>query len=81
MPGDTHRNLVIHPTFSGQTFKHILVPIWLLTYVFGSKSYQVLVNGSTGRIAGKYPLSGWKIFFAVVLVLIVVLFFILASES
>ena len=56
VPGDTHRNLAIHPTFSGQTFKHILVPIWLLTYVFGSKSFQVLVNGSTGRIAGKYPL-------------------------
>ena len=81
VPGDTHRNLAIHPTFSGQTFKHILVPIWLLTYVFGSKSFQVLVNGSTGRIAGKYPLSGWKIFFAVVLALIVVLIFILASES
>jgi hypothetical protein len=22
---------VIHPTFSAQTFKHILVPLWLLT--------------------------------------------------
>jgi len=81
VPGDTHRNLVIHPTFSGQTFKHILVPIWLLTYAFRSKSYQVLVNGSTGRMTGTYPLSGWKIFFAVMLALIVALFFILASES
>lgn len=65
----------------GQTFKHILVPIWLLTYVFGSRSYQVLVNGSTGRIAGKYPLSGWKIVFTVVLVLLGALIFILVSES
>lgn len=81
VPGDTHRNLVIHPAFSAQTFKHILVPIWLLTYLFGSKTYQVLVNGSTGRIAGKYPLSGWKIFFTVVLVLIVAMVFILASQS
>ena len=80
IPGDTHRNLVIHPTFSGQTFKHILVPIWLLSYVFRAKSYQVLVNGSTGRIAGKYPLSGWKIFFVVLLALIVLSIYI-ASES
>ncbi|MSO63381.1 MAG: hypothetical protein EXQ50_15065 [Acidobacteria bacterium] len=79
IPGDTHRNLVIHPAFSGQTFKHILVPIWLLTYVFRSQSYQVLVNGSTGRIAGKYPLSAWKIFFVVLLVLIGVGFAILAD--
>lgn len=81
IPGDTHRNLVIHPAFSRQTFKHILVPIWLLTYVYGRKSYQVLANGSTGRLAGKYPLSGWKVFFAIVLALIVVTMVILAQQG
>ncbi len=29
VPGDTHRNLVVHATFSDQTFKHILAPLWL----------------------------------------------------
>ncbi len=53
--GDTYRNLVIHPTFSARTFKHILVPVWLLTYTYGPKVYQVLVNGHTGRMAGQYP--------------------------
>ena len=81
IPGDTHRNLVIQPTFSSQTFKHILVPIWLLTYVFRSQSYQVLVNGSTGRIAGKYPLSAWKIFFVALLVLIGVVLVIFADQG
>ena len=81
VPGDTQRNLVIQPTFSGQTFKHILVPIWLLTYVFGSRTFQVLVNGSTGRIAGKYPISGWKVFFAVTLMVIILLIIAIASES
>ena len=81
VPGDTYQNLVIHPAFSGQTFKHILVPIWLLTYVFGAKSFQVLVNGSTGRIAGKYPLSGWKIFAVVVIVMSILLILSLATES
>ncbi len=56
-------------------------PRTLLTYVFRSQSYQVLVNGSTGRIAGKYPLSAWKIFFAVVAVLLAAVLFILASEG
>ena len=40
IPGDTYRNLNIHPVFSGQTFKHILVPVWLLTYNFGAKPYR-----------------------------------------
>ena len=35
-------------TFSDQRFKHILVPVWLLTYVYGAKSYQVVINGVTG---------------------------------
>ena len=73
VPGDTHRNLRIHPTFSGQTFKHVLVPIWLLTYDYRAKTYQVIVNGSTGSIAGKYPLSGWKVLLVILLVAIVVL--------
>jgi hypothetical protein len=66
VPGDTYRNLVIHPVFSGQTFKHILVPVWLLTYNFGAKPFQVVINGVTGRIAGEYPKSFWKILFLVI---------------
>ena len=79
VPGDTYRNLSIHPTFSARTFKHILVPIWLLTYTFGAKVFHVLVNGSTGRMAGEYPKSFWKVAFLVlgiaILVLIVIAIF------
>ena len=57
------------------------MPIWLLTYTYGAKSFHVLVNGSTGRMAGEYPKSFWKIFFAVLLALIVLMVFMLASES
>ena len=44
----------------------MLVPIWLLSYNYGAKAYQVVVNGYTGQIAGNHPYSAWKIFFAVV---------------
>ena len=47
--------------YSGQTFKHILVPIWLLTYNYGARNFQVVINGYTGTIAGKYPKSWIKI--------------------
>jgi len=72
VPGDTYRNLVIHPAYSAQTFKHILVPLWLLTYTFGARVFHVLVNGATGRMAGDYPKSFWKVFFLVVAIVIVV---------
>jgi hypothetical protein len=79
--GDTYRNLRIHPTFSGKTFKHLLVPIWLLVYVFGRRSFQVVVNGYTGRIAGRYPYSPWKIAFIVVLVILAIILFALANDG
>jgi hypothetical protein len=72
IPGDTHRNLVIHPEYSGRTFKHILVPVWLLSYNYGAKVFQVVVNGCTGRIAGKYPISVWKVVLLVLAVLVVI---------
>lgn len=76
VPGDRHRNLRIAPQYSSQTFKHILLPVWLLTYTYGAKTYQVTVNGSTGKIGGEYPLSWVKITIAILLGLLLLAFFI-----
>lgn len=65
VPGDTHRNLNVNSDYSRQTFKHILVPVWLLAYNYGARAFQVVINGYTGAIAGRYPKSWVKIFFAV----------------
>ena len=81
VPGDTYRNLRISPEFSRQTFKHMLVPVWLLIYNFRTKPYQVVVNGFTGRMAGNYPLSPWKIALLVVVALIVFIVILLAQDS
>lgn len=70
VPGDTHMNLQVSIAWSAQTFKHILVPVWLLTYDYGRKSYQVAINGYTGTIAGERPYSFLKIFFAVLAVVV-----------
>ena len=71
VPGDTYRNLVVHATFHDQTFKHILTPVWLMTYVYGPKSYQVVVNGVTGTIAGSRPWSWIKVTLLVIVILII----------
>ena len=82
VPGDTQRNLEIHPQYSAETFKHILVPVWVLSFTYRAKIYQVLVNGHSGTIAGDYPLSWWKVFFLVVAVLIAAaLFAIFSGEA
>ena len=58
----------IHPTFSAQTFKHILVPVWLLTYTLRREDVTRWSSTAyTGRMAGQYPKSPWKIAFLVLL--------------
>ena len=71
VPGDTQRNLQIAPEYSDRTFKHVLVPVWLLTYDYRAKPYQVIVNGYTGAIAGRRPYSRWKIAFAILLAILI----------
>ena len=51
------------------------MPVWLLTYVYGAKSYQVVVNGVTGTIAGARPWSWIKITLLVLVILIVLYLF------
>ncbi len=65
VPGDTYRNLQVQAQYSNRTFKHVLLPVWLLTYTLGSRVFQVLVNGFTGTIAGRRPYSWIKITLAV----------------
>ena len=70
IPGDTFRNLVVHTSYARQTFKHILAPVWLMSYTYGAKSFQCVQNGVTGAIQGEYPKSLWKIALIVVAIFI-----------
>jgi hypothetical protein len=72
VPGDTYRNLVVHTSYSRQTFKHILAPVWLMSYTYGARSFQCVQNGVTGVIQGEYPKSPWKIALLVLAILVVV---------
>ncbi len=65
--GDEQRVGTYNTRFSNVTFKHILLPIWLTSYKYNNKTYSILVNGQTGKIEGKYPVSVWKVLIAVVL--------------
>jgi predicted RNA-binding Zn-ribbon protein involved in translation (DUF1610 family) len=69
VPGDTHRNLNVSADYSRQTFKHILVPVWLLTYDYGARAFQVVINGYTGSVAGDFPKSWVKILLLVIFIL------------
>ncbi len=52
-------------------FKHLLLPVWIGSYRFGGKPYQVVVNGQSGEVEGDRPYSLVKLGLAVLLAVIV----------
>jgi predicted RNA-binding Zn-ribbon protein involved in translation (DUF1610 family) len=72
VPGDTYRNLAVRPDYSQQTFKHVLAPVWLLTYTYGARRFQCVLNGVTGAVRGEYPKSAWKIALLVLAIIVAV---------
>ena len=50
-----------------------------MTYVYGAKSYQVVVNGVTGTIAGSRPWSWIKVTLLVLALLVVFLIYVYNS--
>jgi len=69
--GDVQRIHGIDTEWSGETFKHVLLPIWMAAYKYNGKSYRFVVNGQTGKVQGERPWSIWKIAFAILAALIV----------
>lgn len=70
--GDTQRIGSIDMKLSDETFKHILLPVYISAYRYGGKKYNFFINGQSGTISGKRPYSFWKIFFSVLCVVIVI---------
>ena len=59
--GDHQRVDSQRTRYSAVTFKPLLLPVWVAAYRYREKTYQIVVNGRTGRVAGDRPWSGWKI--------------------
>jgi ribosomal protein L37AE/L43A len=69
---DTYTDLQVATTFSNETYKHIILPIWYCTYLFKGKNYFFIINGQTAKIYGDKPLSTTKITFAIILAIIII---------
>jgi DNA-directed RNA polymerase subunit RPC12/RpoP len=66
--GDTHRGLTVSNRYANETFKHVLLPVFVAAYRYSNKPFRFLVNGQTGEVVGEAPLSFWKIFLLVLLI-------------
>jgi len=63
--GDAQRIHSVNSRYDAITYKHLLLPLWMLVYRFKNKAYQVVVNAGTGEVQGDRPFSWIKIALAV----------------
>ncbi|BDS12647.1 hypothetical protein [Aureispira anguillae] len=70
--GDTQRNLSVNIQRWDQTFKHIILPVWICSYIYNDKTYQFAVNGQTGKIHGTKPTSWFKVLGLILLIVAII---------
>ncbi|MBL4915887.1 primosomal protein N' (replication factor Y) - superfamily II helicase [Szabonella alba] len=78
--GDEQRVTSVATDYSAETFKHVLLPVWMAAYKYNGKTYRFVVNGQTGKVQGERPWSVWKIALAVLVLVALIAGVVLASE-
>ena len=67
--------------FDKTTYKYLLLPIWMSAFTYKDKIYRFVVNGQTGKVGGKSPVSAIRVilFIAAIIAVIVGLFWLMGA--
>jgi len=69
---DRVQNVRLSTTYKNITFKYLLLPVWISNFKYQDKVYQFMVNGQTGKISGKTPISIYRVLLAVLIGILIV---------
>lgn len=68
---DHVRNLHVSSRYANITYKYLLLPVWIANYKYKDKVYKFMVNGQTGKVYGKSPVSALKVAITIIVTIIV----------
>ncbi len=64
--GSAHvRNFRMTADFADERWRYVLLPVYLASYPFDGRTFQLLVNGQTGVVAGQKPVSWLRVWLAI----------------
>ncbi|MBE9508749.1 MAG: hypothetical protein IMY86_11960, partial [Chloroflexi bacterium] len=68
--GSSHvRNMRMTADFADERWRYILLPVYLASYPFEDRTFQVMVNGQTGKVAGQKPVAWPKVWLVIAAIL------------
>ncbi len=81
--GDEQRVNSVDTRYFDITYKLMLLPVWIACYLYAGRTFQIMVNGRSGKVVGERPYSKGKIIAAVLaaLVALTVLIVLFARNS
>lgn len=71
--GGDHQNITtLDITLDDKKFKLLVLPFWIASYRYKEKIYQVVVNGMTGKVYGKSPVSALKVILFILFIIAII---------
>ena len=69
---DHVQNLKVRTTYNKITYKYLMLPIWCSSFKYNNKVYQFMVNGQTGKVYGKTPISIGKVILVIAIIVAII---------
>jgi ribosomal protein S27AE len=69
---DRAGSIMFSTSYEKITYKYVLIPVWISSFVYKSKTYQFVVNGQTGKVGGKAPISALRVALAILIGLAII---------
>ena len=63
------RNFSMLADFHNESWRYLLLPVYIATYRYEGVAHQVMINGQNGAVAGQKPVAWWKIWLAIAAIL------------
>jgi hypothetical protein len=64
--GSAHvRNFRMAADFADERWRYVLLPVYLASYPLEEHTFQVMVNGQTGKVAGQKPVAWERVWLAI----------------
>ncbi|MGN1096073.1 MAG: hypothetical protein ACI4QR_06760, partial [Eubacteriales bacterium] len=60
-------SLNVKTSYRNITYKYLMLPVWISSFTYKGKIYQFMVNGQTGKVSGKAPISPLRVAIAVLI--------------
>lgn len=65
---DSVKDVVMRTTYSNITYKYLMLPIYISSFTYKGKVYQFMVNGQSGKVGGRSPVSALRVMLAILIV-------------